>query len=635
VERYSPLADSPVRLAGNDQAGYDKVLIAFVGSWETLEQVISISFALRKTGKKTRDANAYPTQWAQLTRSWPSLQTHLQSTAYFFAAAVWNEDETGSERYRDLLLRWLNPFYSFLGHDYEFRNRFLLTPDLMALTWSDVEPFAAALATVLPEERTTPPAVFGLVMRGEHEDVITLCAAISLSWFAREQGATDIGARAGVKILNREVLDEGSDLTASISQPRTVFRSVFDLLLRHTLNPRFGKAKYGETLDGLVQLLAGVASRRMVPGRVYTGWGLEGVESLRPYLLAILAANLPTQADDGVLRAIAEMQAPGGPLSDDDAVRHFIQTFEVLLNTLGATVNEPFARIVRAFNPALNPEECRLALHDLLTSIVTTLQSKQLVRLQNAPLDEAKIQNTRERITKELLAHGPDIHCFRGVVLERGAPSAPIQESRFGVVDRGAFSEPPMSAIEFDEYARIIADESGHRLASDVWRDFFGRAKETIAVATSNGLINFWRAVIANAPRVGPEPTILVPYDDFGEQVAQASHGMTGSGLDAFQVIRVEHFRGGGGIAYMGTIEGVHVFSAEVKPGTATLFSGRSLLGITYGVVHGDEDLADLEFEETENPAESWIRLRFAQTTTWAGTPTLDFHYPVQKEDPT
>lgn len=72
---------------------------------------------------------------------------------------------------------------------------------------------------------------------------------------------------------------------------------LFDFAIRYALNPRFAEARYSATIDGLVRFLTELASPRMVSGRVYGGWGIDGFETLRPVLLGAMAANLPAQGE--------------------------------------------------------------------------------------------------------------------------------------------------------------------------------------------------------------------------------------------------------------------------------------------------------------------------------------------------
>jgi hypothetical protein len=117
-------------LAGSDRRAYERVIINFVGAWESVLQMASIVYKWRES-----KSLGMPEQWLAHTQAWPYLRTHLHSTAYFFALAVWNEDRVGAERYRDMLLRWLTSFYAELRDIHVFRHPEFLTLDLFGVDY--------------------------------------------------------------------------------------------------------------------------------------------------------------------------------------------------------------------------------------------------------------------------------------------------------------------------------------------------------------------------------------------------------------------------------------------------------------------------------------------------------------------
>jgi hypothetical protein len=615
-----PQTGSAGGLPPYEKAAYATVLVQVVSSWESLENRILSAFNLRRQRRGNESD-----QWKSFGQSWPSLDAHIDATAYYVASAVWNEDEQAAERYCDMLLRWLSPFYDFLRNDYQFRNRFLASPDLLDKGWQEARPEFAKLAQYNLGDEPTAATGFGLILRGVYEDVVTITAAVLLSWYAREKQATDVGARFGVWLISGRRMDEGSDLSMSSTETRSVFRIVFDFLVRQALDPQFGGSRYAASLSGLVQRINGVAGKRVVPGRIYSGWGLEDVASLRHTLLAMLAANLPATGDEGARRIVSELLNEGGPLKDPDASRAFAQEFEALLNVIGEQPDAAFLRLLVAFPGDFNPAERHAQVRALLQSIVGSVRADQEAELVAARLDETRMAETRAAITNALLTDGPDIYVLMGFQAERGDKSDPIQSTRFGVIDRGAFTDPPSSSIAFGDYARVIVDVSRQLLARNVWQEFFTRERSSLNVRVREGVRLFWRTVIAAAPRIGKGATILVPFDTIGEGIGMAGHGGPNADLDEFVVVREEGVTGGGGTAYLGTIEGVRVFSADLKPGTAMMFSGNALRRIRYGEVSQDSQIADFDFEDTSNPSESWVRLRFAQTLEWDQSPMIEF----------
>ncbi len=173
----------------------------------------------------------------------------MRNTAYFLAAAVWNEDLAGSDRFRDLLVRWVQIFYAQLQHLYPFRDALMLTPDLLRAEWPDAQ--AAAIRTLMypyPQQPGAKP-VFGIVLREAYYDGLAITAAVLLHWFATKRQPSSATAQTAMLVLRREMLaDSGNTLLEPGAAAKSIFRLVFDLLVREALHSRSDEAKYGEAI---------------------------------------------------------------------------------------------------------------------------------------------------------------------------------------------------------------------------------------------------------------------------------------------------------------------------------------------------------------------------------------------------
>lgn len=140
--------------------------------------------------------------------------------------------------------------------------------------------------------------------------------------------------------------------------------------------------------------------------------------------------------------------------------------------------------------------------------------------------------------------------------------------------------------------------------------------------------MSLWRRVIDEAPTVGPEPMVLVPFSGFGEEISSAAVQIILDGhaeLNGFEITKVTGMPSGGGTGYMGTIEGIHVYSFNAMRDSAVLCSRHLLRGISYGIVHGGSDIVDFWFVESEDPETSQVRLKFAQGIEWADDVFVEF----------
>lgn len=612
-------------LTGSDKRAYENALIGFVGGWEALAQTLISSLSLRRR-PSAADASE---QWSAFSRGFPVLQTHLQNEAYFLAAAVWNDDVLGADRFRDLLLRWLQPFYANLQATYWFSHTLLLTPDLTTRDWPTVQAEVAGRMR-FRQQAALPGLVSGVLLWELHCDVICVSGLVALHWYATSEQPSNTAAEAAVLTLRRQKRPgDGSDLTGA--KQKSVFRLLFDFLIRYALNPRFAEGHYSATIDGLVRLLTNLATPRMVAGRIYGGFGLNGLETLRPVFLAAMAANLPTRGDDGVAALVESLQLD--PLfASDEAVRNFIWTMQQMVQNLDQVHGgEVYAKAAHVFDREIDLAAASARLRTALARLVTAFEMLRTERLRAAPLDEDRMALVRRSMSEAVMAHGPSVACFRSYLIRRDASGTiPTIEREFGFIDKGAFTRPEMSAVPFDEMPNVFVDNLRAILSQCVWRELTGRPKRVIQADISEGTESFWQGVLAEASRVGPEPMVLVPFDEIGEEISVAA--LEGGGPPGVNVTHDAAIPSGGGAGYMGTLEGIHVYSIQGLTQLAILCSGRLLRAITYGVVHGRDDIADFSFVDGENPEESVVRLRFGQRIEWADDVFVEF--ALGKVDP-
>lgn len=615
---YNPLGDSNARLAGSDARAYQEVLISFVGAWESFQQSLILSFGLRKLRKKTAEE-----KWGAYSKAWGVIFAHLKASAYFIASASWNEDDPGEERYRDHLLRWLSHFYNEVDREYAFQHTYLLTPSLLTVSWSEASEAAKPCLRYHQIEHETPSSIFGEILRTTHRDAVTISAALNLLWYSAEQQATDIGARAASRLLRGETLDEGSDLTRSTSTPPSPFRAAFNLFLRNTIEPKVGGGRYRNILDELVEYLGGVASSRMVPGRVYSGWGGNGFDTIQRAVFAIMAAHMPPVYED-VLQEIAALTEEGGGLSEPETLRNALFYFERQAREVGETTDAAFVRAVRVFDQQAEPEALLAGLRQFFNAVATTLRQAQLAKLQAAQLDPKEVAKLRERMSATILADGPDIAVFERLPISRSPESQPVQEYTFGEIDKGVFFDPPMSALDRDDLVRIIIEASRDSLASYFWRDFYRRPRTPVNYVNNGDIPAFWRFVVGQAAEVGAGATVLVPRT-LGGPVGQAAWGTRNVGLDEFSVERKPGKKGGGGIGYVGTLDGIDVFVTNDEH-DAFLFSNSIAVGISYGSIGPNDEVVDFEFVGDDDPERSKMKLRYSQQVLWREAPLVHIH---------
>jgi hypothetical protein len=621
-------AGASLALSGSDTRAYEKALIGFVGGWEALMQTLISSFGI----ERRPNAHAPDQQWIALATAFPVFQAHLHNTGYFFAAAVWNDDALGADRFRDLLLRWVQPFYANLQGSYLFASTVLFTPDMLSQSWPDVQA-GVARRMQFHQEDVPPGPVSGMLLWELHCDAVCVCGLVALHWYATGRQPSETAAQAAVLTLQRRVrATDGSNLTQTA--PKTTFRLLFDLAVRYALGPRFAEGRYSGTIDGLVQYLTNLASPRMVSGRVYGGFGIEGFDTLRPMLLAAMAANLPEQGDDGVATLVEGLKIDS-LFQSDQTVRNFIWNMQQMIQFLAdAQAMEVFEKAAHAFDGELDLGSAIGRLQDILSVTVTAFEALRKERLRIAPLDESRMALVRQRITENVLAHGPAIACFQGYpILRSDGGAIPAVEKEFGTIDKGSFVTPEMSNLNFDDLPPLFVDISRECLTELVWHGLYQRPKRIVPIGGSNKTEIFWRRVVQEAPTVGPAPVVIIPYPRFGEEIVAATLRTPGAGLAGFAISHVRNMTSGGDSGYLGTIEGIHIYSSRMMVEKALLCSSQIIRAIQYGVVHGQNDVVDFTFVDGEDLERSRVRMKFAQNIEWMNKAFVEFRITGEESE--
>ena len=464
-------AQPRLQLAGSERRAYEHVVRTFIGTWENVLRIADSLYGLR-----SRDGRPPAERWAAFGKGLPFLDKHLRNTAYLLASAIWNEDEVGAERYRDCLLRWMDTLRPDMQADILLLHRALLTTDLLKLDWSAVETHLQPYRRHPWPDLPPPEAAFGIILRGFFDDVLLVTAVVALAWYVHGLQSTDIGARAASLLLRRQVIEgEGSRFASGDMRPPTIFRSLFSLLIRSALTDGTNEGAYGVGLDGLVQFLNGMSERHVVPGRVYSAWGWRGLDQVRPQLLAMLAANLPSADDDGVGGWVRDLAANENLFRDgDESLRRIDSALKACQQALGEQLDQNlFERGVHALAPDVDVAAARARLQAIFTDAVAAIQEQRTQRLRALPIDPEKWNALTEAVSSAL---SPELYCFRDFRIERIREQAPtVMEWRITGIDKARFVTPSMAWESSGDLNRLIAEGFRDHLTWHVWWSFWQR----------------------------------------------------------------------------------------------------------------------------------------------------------------
>jgi hypothetical protein len=168
---------------------------------------------------------------------------------------------------------------------------------------------------------------------------------------------------------------------------------------------------------------------------------------------------------------------------------------------------------------------------------------------------------------------------------------------------------------------RLIGEAFRDCLTSWVWRTFWLRRRDSVEIDGWDE--NLWDAVADGARRFGEPATLLTTYDPIGAGVSHWIYSPAGQRPPGRRVEYVQGHPSGGGTGYVGTIDGVEVFTADVEDGHSYLFSALMLESVSYRLVTPDA-FVSVEFDEGDDPWSGTIVVRFAQDVRWHDIPVID-----------
>jgi hypothetical protein len=609
-------AEPRLALAGSDAKAYANILPDIIGAWESLLQNAPSLYKWRGQAEET-DAE----RWSAFRASWPFLWQHLSNTAYCLAVGVWNEDEVGAALFREALVRWPRTLGKVDGA--ELRWRRLLFPDILNLDWSEASRRAAHLGyETLPAP--APDELFASVLRGVHDDVVLLTAALMLFWTINKKQSSDLGGQTAKALLLRQ---DASEQRHSVMTQKPEFHSLFsDILRTEIAGQRFDDKLYGAELDRLVQTLDNMTERRVVPGRVYIPSTLHERDDLLLALVAILAATTPNEGDDGAVQRVAELAQHEEVLPQGDrTLRNVVDELARFRSALEETRSE-IGRGVALLAQDRDADRVIARLREIFSSAEAAIEAKRLERLKVRPVDPGKLERIRSKIEAALLKEPAEVPFFRSVQIERGGPAMAAEWTAavFSGIEKAHLVEPPL-ASPISNFEESFVSGSQRVAERGAWIAFVARPRTQVEIATNPDQATFWRDIAALVEQVGPEPILVVSHSIGFRRWHRLQYGPE----EIRPHLRIEQRpRDERGSGYIATIEGVDVFQDEPTPGVSWLFSARALQCIQYAELNKPGSYVEVAYELGEE-MKGTLRVRFRQSFAWSNTPTFEIRSPV------
>ena len=613
-------AQPKLKLAGSDQRAYEEVILNFVGSWESVLQ--STSSMYNWSSEKKKGSSPY---WAALTSGWPFIQRHLRNSAYFVASAIWNDDQIGAPRFRDVMVRWFDGlrFYNQNGA-YELQHTMLLTPDLLVKNWEDATALLNSLKRFPDGQAASPDAAFNIAVRNAHSDFITLTAAVILKWSTDDDFASSLRDAEARALVQREVIaGEGSRLAAGPPQDNSL--AAWSLIIRCAISERGDGANYKAQIDGAVRHLSGMAERRVIPGRIYSGSGFDGFESLQATLLVILAATLPAN-DDAIVSRFKILADKPELLGDGDfalqRLLYSLRSFERGL-TDGFEPDKFAASIGVISN--IDPAAIAERLKSIFARIISTIEEARAARLREATVDASKIAELRAKLEEVIGVGHFVLSCFRGfekVISDQ--PTDDLSEFTITGIDKADFAVPSMSVQGSSDLNEFLANSFAETVGVRIWRRFWALPRTQVSIDAESASPVFWDAVIESAATVGDRPALLVS-NVVGNVVIGWRYGRSAETPPGLEVSIRDDVNSGLGAGYAGTVNGIDVFMANMKDDEACLFSSSMLQTVVHHPLPAQQHLVELDFVAGADVRKSTLVAKYSQKAVWHHRPIVQF----------
>ena len=601
-------------LSGSDAKSYEQVLPDIVGAWDHLLFRVTSRHDLTLTNSQN-DVDL----WDAHCAIWPFLWQHLTETARSLSITVWNEDETGARFFSEALVRWPENLVHQFSDRAHLRNPRLIYPTLFRMGWSDAKSHIATNIYNLPTS-PSPSQLFSTISRLAHNDVLLLTAALVLYWTIAEKQASDIGARTARALLRGEG-GNSDGLSPDAQDPR--FHSLcLDFLRMAMAREGAFNDSYAREIDGLVDKLDNMTEEPKVPGRAYIPTTLHGRYELNLSMVAIMLATTPDNEDDILLEAISDLALQESLLPEgDESLRRLLHE----LDQWEAILKEASQPLIRGAS-LLFPEQYRPRALTMLTAITTSvksaIQAERKARLSVRPVDKERLNMIRRTIENALLTNPPEISFFTNIELGSVPSNGDVElcSVSIGGIHKGELTNPPMGSAlaNLDD---ILVSHSKRTVSNNVMRAFKNQKRIHCSLNAEVNNTAFWQSVSNLVHEVGPNPVLLVSRPSearvlrrFVYSVAENTENMI---IDTNPPIDRSN-------SFIATVNGIHVYGADLDVGRAWLFSSNLLRAVRYSELEQNGRCVEIDHEIDDDMLVT-LTIRVRQLLEWMDWPIFQF----------
>lgn len=545
---------------------YDSAIKQYVGGWEALKNDYF---------QPVRDE---PLVWDGYEEITELYMSHLDDTLYMLFDSISLGNKEGAEWLCDSLIKWWNTIHFRFDNTYYYiRDERNLTLELLRKPWEEAKD-VIDLTMIEIDEGNAPKALWSACV---HNYWIDLCC---VSLYAMLQLGKDCDCARSLPAQLALALGQGKALRSGGSGigeewPIQTVEALLIAIIRQYHFDGHYRQGYRARLDKVVEGISSQGKPAMVPGRIYTGWGLDDLEALRDGQLVLLCLFIKEGWSPSA-RLMETLQKWGE--QDDAGLRAFVdqlKQWKTRLSHADFQIYEAlFACIHSGFNSATNIQDAIAWLDAGFDLIAGSLEGFRIEQLRKAQVSQDRLTDVAKWCSKRAFnRESADIPAslFRDV--RHSAEQYTERSLTIQGINKGEFVEPPMAPRAGNEdewYARTISSHVAVSVMEDALKKL---SPETIDVETA---LSYWKQIKIVAMRIREQdgtPVLLVASRADPRWLLEWSRSRNdGSSerLEDLRLVREKEIKDEG---YVGSLNHIPVYVAPIGPGSSYLISKESL----------------------------------------------------------